>query len=80
MRKLKEEDLFSQCTFTPNIALTQPNSIRRAQSSQVSSRLYSHAMNKLFRVKSIYEERKAIDASFEKDAKECTFVPKTKKL
>jgi hypothetical protein len=79
LRKAKEQDMYSECTFSPNLSLTQP-ATKRAKSSEVSSRLYSHALNKLFRVKSIYEERKANDVSFEKEAKECTFAPKTKIL
>ena len=81
MRKEKDRAILSDCTFTPNISLTNRNcKSKRAKSSDVSTRLYSHAMNKLFRIKSIYEERKALDVSFEKEARECTFVPMTSQL
>lgn len=86
-RKLKEDNEMTECTFIPNLfrnnkfnSNSEINDKLRSKSLEVTKRLYSHAMNKLLRIKSIYEEQKAVDVSFEKDSKECTFSPKTTNL
>jgi hypothetical protein len=79
-KKIKEDEEIAKCTFSPNVNKKANAPIPRCKSSDVTKRLYSHAMNKLLRIKSIYEEKKAIDIDFEKDSKQCTFVPVTKQL
>ncbi len=80
MRKAKDESDLSQCTFKPKINPPIKKIQDRSRSQDVSSRLYSHAMNKLFRIKSIYEERNSLDQTNEKESKECTFSPRLTNL
>lgn len=81
-----EEKVLEECTFTPNIHKLKDDSRyilfnniieihTRSNSAEVSKRLYSHAMNKLLRIKSIYEEQKSLDNSCGDFNKECTFSP-----
>ena len=80
MRKAKDENDLLECTFKPKINPPIKKIQDRSRSQDVSSRLYSHAMNKLFRIKSIYEERNSLDQTNEKESKECTFSPRLSNL
>ncbi len=76
----QQQDVMAECTFAPNTFKYDDELNTRAKSYDVTTRLYSNAMNKLLRIKSIYEEKKSVDASYEKESKECTFSPRIKEV
>lgn len=86
LRKEKADLEIVDCTFKPklitaNYQFKDPTmNVRRPASHDVTKRLYSNAMNKLLRIKSIYKEKESLNDSFKKYSKECTFSPSTKKL